>query len=98
MVPNTIVFRRVVTIQVFPLASSRSLGRICWIPHPKNRPAGNDAQDSFTEKTTTINMILGVLQPDSGSIHVEGMDLATCRGKVLGTRITQPFMRRSRGI
>lgn len=36
------------------------------------------------EKKTTINMILAVLQPDSGSIHVEGMDLATCRGKVLG--------------
>jgi len=33
MVPNTIVFRRGVTIQVFPLASSRSLGRVCWIPH-----------------------------------------------------------------
>jgi len=35
-------------------------------------------------KTTTISMILGVLQPDSGSIHVEGMDLATGRAQALG--------------
>ena len=35
-------------------------------------------------KTTTISMILGVLQPDSGSIHVDGMDLATCRAQALG--------------
>jgi hypothetical protein len=28
-----IVFRRGVTIQVFPLASSRFLGRVCWIAH-----------------------------------------------------------------
>ena len=27
-------------------------------------------------KTTTINMILGVLEPTSGSIHIEGIDLA----------------------
>ena len=35
-------------------------------------------------KTTTISMILGVLQPDSGSIHVDGMDLATCHAQALG--------------
>ena len=27
-------------------------------------------------KTTTISMVLGVLQPDAGSIHIEGADLA----------------------
>ena len=27
-------------------------------------------------KTTTINMILGVLQPDAGTIRVDGVDLA----------------------
>ena len=35
-------------------------------------------------KTTTISMILGVLQPDSGSIRVDGMDLATGRAQALG--------------
>jgi ABC-2 type transport system ATP-binding protein len=30
-------------------------------------------------KTTTINMILGVLSPTSGSIHIEGLDLARRR-------------------
>ena len=35
-------------------------------------------------KTTTISMILGVLQPDSGSIQVDGMDLATGRAQALG--------------
>jgi len=35
-------------------------------------------------KTTTISMILGVLQPDSGSIHIEGADLALHRAKALG--------------
>src|SRR6516165_8246920 len=30
-------------------------------------------------KTTTINMILGVLEPTSGSIQIEGLDLATHR-------------------
>ncbi|MGD0410370.1 MAG: ABC transporter ATP-binding protein, partial [Verrucomicrobiota bacterium] len=35
-------------------------------------------------KTTTISMILGVLQPDSGSIRVEGMDLAAGRAQALG--------------
>ena len=35
-------------------------------------------------KTTTISMILGVLKPDSGSIHVEGIDLADCRAQALG--------------
>ena len=35
-------------------------------------------------KTTTISMILGVLQPDSGSIQVEGADLATGRAQGAG--------------
>jgi ABC-2 type transport system ATP-binding protein len=35
-------------------------------------------------KTTTISMILGVLQPDSGTIHVEGTDLAGHRSQALG--------------
>jgi ABC-2 type transport system ATP-binding protein len=34
-------------------------------------------------KTTTINMVLGVLQPDSGSIHIEGRDLAAHRSQAL---------------
>lgn len=34
-------------------------------------------------KTTTINMILGVLEPTSGTILVEGDDLATQRSQVL---------------
>jgi ABC-2 type transport system ATP-binding protein len=34
-------------------------------------------------KTTTLSMVLGVLKPDSGSIQVEGMDLATRRSQVL---------------
>lgn len=34
-------------------------------------------------KTTTINMILGVLEPTSGSILVEGLDIATKRSAVL---------------
>jgi ABC-2 type transport system ATP-binding protein len=34
-------------------------------------------------KTTTINMVLGVLAPDSGSVHIEGMDLATHRSQAL---------------
>ena len=34
-------------------------------------------------KTTTINMILGVLEPSSGSIEVEGIDLARHRSKAL---------------
>jgi ABC-2 type transport system ATP-binding protein len=34
-------------------------------------------------KTTTINMILGVVQPSSGSIHVEGVDLAAHRCRAL---------------
>jgi ABC-2 type transport system ATP-binding protein len=34
-------------------------------------------------KTTTINMILGVLEPSSGTILVEGVDLATKRSQVL---------------
>ena len=34
-------------------------------------------------KTTTINMILGVLEPSSGTIQVEGLDIATDRARVL---------------
>jgi ABC-2 type transport system ATP-binding protein len=34
-------------------------------------------------KTTTINMILGVLAPTSGTILVEGIDIATRRSQVL---------------
>ncbi|MGA2749091.1 MAG: ABC transporter ATP-binding protein [Verrucomicrobiota bacterium] len=35
-------------------------------------------------KTTTISMILGVLRPDSGSILIEGTDIATHRAQALG--------------
>ena len=35
-------------------------------------------------KTTTINMILGVLQPDAGTIHINGANLATHREHALG--------------
>ncbi|HYE26548.1 MAG TPA: ABC transporter ATP-binding protein [Clostridia bacterium] len=35
-------------------------------------------------KTTTINMVLGVLEPTSGSIRVEGIDLARQRSRALG--------------
>jgi ABC-2 type transport system ATP-binding protein len=35
-------------------------------------------------KTTTINMVLGVLMPTSGSIRVEGVDLAAERARALG--------------
>jgi ABC-2 type transport system ATP-binding protein len=34
-------------------------------------------------KTTTINMILGVLQPESGSIRIEGLDIAAHRSRAL---------------
>jgi len=34
-------------------------------------------------KTSTINMILGVLAPDSGSIRIEGLDLAAHRSRAL---------------
>lgn len=34
-------------------------------------------------KTTTINMILSVLEPTSGTIHIEGVDLATRRSQAL---------------
>jgi ABC-2 type transport system ATP-binding protein len=34
-------------------------------------------------KTTTINMILSVLEPTSGTIHIEGFDLATKRRQAL---------------
>jgi ABC-2 type transport system ATP-binding protein len=34
-------------------------------------------------KTTTINMILSVLEPTSGTIHIEGLDLARHRRKAM---------------
>jgi len=34
-------------------------------------------------KTTVINMILGVLEPDGGSIRIEGLDVATDRSQAL---------------
>jgi ABC-2 type transport system ATP-binding protein len=34
-------------------------------------------------KTTTINMILGVLEPDSGSVRIEDLDLAKHRSRAL---------------
>jgi ABC-2 type transport system ATP-binding protein len=34
-------------------------------------------------KTTIINMVLGVLAPDGGTIHVEGLDLKTHRSAAL---------------
>ena len=34
-------------------------------------------------KTTTINMVLGVLEPTSGSIRIEGVDLAAHRSRAL---------------
>jgi ABC-2 type transport system ATP-binding protein len=35
-------------------------------------------------KTTTINMILGVLEPSSGSIRIDGIDLAARRSEAIG--------------
>jgi len=35
-------------------------------------------------KTTTISMVLGVLEPTSGSIQIAGLDLAAHRSKALG--------------
>jgi ABC-2 type transport system ATP-binding protein len=34
-------------------------------------------------KTTIINMILGILEPTAGAIHIEGMDIATHRRQSL---------------
>ncbi|MFA4982175.1 MAG: ABC transporter ATP-binding protein [Candidatus Omnitrophota bacterium] len=34
-------------------------------------------------KTTTINIILGVLEPDAGSVHINGLDLARRRSEAV---------------
>ena len=34
-------------------------------------------------KTTTINMVLGVLEPDAGTIHIEGVPLAARRSEAV---------------
>jgi ABC-2 type transport system ATP-binding protein len=34
-------------------------------------------------KTTTINMILSVLEPSAGTIHIDGLDIATHRSRAL---------------
>lgn len=34
-------------------------------------------------KTTTINIILSVLEPDEGSVHIEGLDLASHRSQAM---------------
>ncbi len=34
-------------------------------------------------KTTTINMILGILEPNAGTIHIEDLDLMSYRSRVL---------------
>jgi len=34
-------------------------------------------------KTTTINMILGILEPNAGTIHIEDLDLASHRSRAL---------------
>jgi ABC-2 type transport system ATP-binding protein len=34
-------------------------------------------------KTTIINMVLGILEPTAGTIHIEGLDIATQRGPAL---------------
>jgi ABC-2 type transport system ATP-binding protein len=34
-------------------------------------------------KTTTLNMVLGVLKPDSGTVRIEGLDIASNRSQAL---------------
>lgn len=34
-------------------------------------------------KTTTINMVLGILEPDAGSIEIEGLDLSSRRSQAM---------------
>ena len=34
-------------------------------------------------KTTTINMILSILEPDEGTVEIEGFDLASCRSQAI---------------
>lgn len=34
-------------------------------------------------KTTTINIILGILKQDAGTVHIEGMDLASQRSRAM---------------
>jgi len=43
-------------------------------------------------KTTIINMVLGILEPSAGSIHIEGVDIATHRRRALeGTNFTAVY-------
>jgi ABC-2 type transport system ATP-binding protein len=43
-------------------------------------------------KTTIISMILGVLEPTAGTIHIEGVDIATHRSQALaGTNFTAVY-------
>lgn len=34
-------------------------------------------------KSTTINIILGVLKPDAGTVHIEGLDIASSRSQAI---------------
>ena len=34
-------------------------------------------------KTTTLNMILSILEPDDGTVEIEGFDLASCRSQAI---------------
>ena len=34
-------------------------------------------------KTTTINMILSILEPDEGTVEIEGFDLVSCRSQAI---------------
>ena len=49
-------------------------------------------------KTTTINMILGVLQPTSGTIRIEGVDLAATAVARWRAPISPPSTRRCPAI
>ena len=47
-------------------------------------------------KTTTINMILGVLEPTSGTVAIEGIDVASGGPRRWRARISPRCMRRCR--